>query len=168
MVYILMGVSGSGKTTIGLILSKQIKLEFYDADDFHSNENLIKMKNNIALNDTDRELWLDNISKNIVLYNINGGAILACSALKEKYREKLSSYKTEEVTFIYLKVSKKIVKNNLINRKEHFFSSILLNSQYQILEEPSDAITILADNKPEDICKELLKKINLMENRYAK
>ncbi len=168
MVYILMGVAGSGKTTIGLMLSKRIELDFFDADDFHSDENLLKMKNNIALNDMDRELWLDNISKNIVLYNANGGAILACSALKEKYRDKLSSYKTEEVTFIYLKGSKKIVENHLKKRKNHFFSSTLLDSQYKILEEPSDAIVVLIDHKPEDICNELFEKINLMDNKHAK
>ena len=111
---------------------------------------------------------LHKISNNIVLYHTNGGSILACSALKEKYRDKLSSYGVEEVTFIYLKGSKAIVRNHLINRKNHFFSSTLLDSQYQILEEPSNAIVVLIDNKPKNVCNELFEKINLMDNKYAK
>lgn len=88
---VIMGVSGCGKTTIGKLLSQKTGLPFYDTDDFHTKANIEKMKNGIPLDDTDRQPWLESLSNHIKTCEANGSAILACSALNEKYRETLSS-----------------------------------------------------------------------------
>jgi len=161
MIYTLMGVSGCGKTTIGQMLAQKMSLEFFDADDFHTDSNKLRMKNNIPLNDEDRSSWLAKLAKNIVLWNKSGDAILACSALKQKYRDVLSSQSTEDVVFIYLKGEIKLVDNYIRYRKKHFFSRVLLESQYEILEEPEKAIVIRIDSTPENICNKIVKKINI-------
>lgn len=169
MVYLLMGVSGVGKTTIGLLLSEELKLKFYDADDFHTKESVLKMKRGIPLDDNDRKVWLDTISKHIKSCNNSEDTVLACSALKQKYREIITSYGKERVVFIYLKGSKKIIEYNLLNRKNHFFPIALLNSQYEILEKPKYSITLTIDNKtPKEICYKVIKKINNMDDKHEK
>ena len=100
MVYLILGVSGSGKTTIGKKLSEILAIPFYDADDYHNNKNIEKMIKGLPLNDTDRKLWLKLLSLKIEEWNLHGDAILACSALKKKYRRKLSS--NGKVFFIFL------------------------------------------------------------------
>ena len=100
MVHILFGVSGSGKTTVGKLLSKILQKPFFDADDYHTSENILKMKSMLALTDKDRESWLIGLNKLIVKWNKKGGAILACSALKEKYRSMLAE--GNNVSFIFL------------------------------------------------------------------
>ena len=101
MVYILFGVSGSGKTTIGKLLSKILQKPFFDADDYHTSENILKIENMLALTDKDRESWLIYLNKLIAKWNKEGGAILACSALKEEYRSMLA--KGNNVAFIFLR-----------------------------------------------------------------
>jgi carbohydrate kinase (thermoresistant glucokinase family) len=110
-----MGVSGCGKTTIGKSLSIETGLPFYDADDFHSDENIIKMNSNIPLNDTDRLPWLNTLATNIILWENCGGAILACSALKESYRTILES-NADNILWIYLSGSFELIKHRLENR----------------------------------------------------
>ena len=92
-----MGVSGSGKTTIGLELSKILDIHFYDADDYHYDRNIKKMKKGNALDDADREPWLKLLSLKIKEWNLCGDAILACSALKESYRQKLSDHRSHRI-----------------------------------------------------------------------
>ena len=159
MVYIIMGVSGCGKTTIGRMLAKRLAIKFYDADDFHTQNNIDKMKNFISLDDDDRNPWLLDIAMHIAQWNRDGGAVLACSALKEKYRQILSRDAKEKVAFIYLEGDKNIILERMKGRKEHFFPLGLLESQFNALEAPLNAIKVRLDKTPEDICKEIIDKL---------
>lgn len=158
MVYILFGVSGSGKTTIGKLLSKILQKPFFDADDYHTSENILKMKNKLALTDKDREPWLIGLNKLIAKWNKQDGAILACSALKEKYRSVLDE--GNNVSFIFLDGNQKLISKRLAARKGHPFPIELLQSQYDILEIPTYGIRVEVDRSPEDICKEIYKTID--------
>ena len=114
MVYIIMGVSGCGKTTVGKILAEKFAMKFYDADDFHSENSIKKMQNLIPLEDEDRIPWLLNLAVRIRQWNKGEGAVLACSALKEKYRQILSGDGKEKVIFIYLEGD----SNTILERME--------------------------------------------------
>jgi len=147
--YIIMGVSGSGKTFLGKQLAKVISKPFYDADDFHSKANKIKMKSGHALNDKDRQPWLHTLANNINTWARDGGAILACSALKEDYRKKLSKG-NNHITWIVLNGTFKIIQSRLKERKDHFFNPKLLKSQFDILELPNYGIH-LNINQPTEV-----------------
>jgi len=159
MVFILMGVSGCGKTTIGRMLAEKMALPFLDADDFHPQNNINKMKKSVPLTDNDREPWLVSIALLVAELNVKKGAVLACSALKEKYRTIISQNGKEKVSFIYLKGSKRIIKQRIKMRKGHFLQPGLLGSQFDTLEEPKDAITVSVDKSPEQICAEIIDKL---------
>ena len=122
MVYVIFGVSTSGKTTIGKKISIKLGIPFYDADDFHSDDNIEKMKSGIPLDDHDRSEWLQSISLKINESNKNKGSIFACSALKEKYRKILSNSYKNDVNFIFLKIDKTEAKKKNKNEKGSFFS----------------------------------------------
>jgi len=158
MVYIVMGVSGCGKTTIGRILAERFSMKFYDADDFHSEGNIKKIQNLIPLEDEDRIPWLSNLATRIRQWNKDEGAVLACSALKKKYRQILSGDGKEKVVFIYLEGDTNMIIERMKKREEHFFAPELLESQFSALEEPSDAIRVPIDKTPEEICDELMDK----------
>ena len=150
MIIIIIGVSGCGKTTIGKLLSQEIGLSFYDADDFHPQRNIEKMANNIPLTDDDRKSWLMDLSERIRQWCSNGGAILACSALKESYRTLLTS-KINEVKFVYLSGSRELIKKRIENRRNHFMQLSLLESQFDTLEVPTYGLHITIDHSPEEI-----------------
>ncbi|QVL56825.1 MAG: gluconokinase [Simkaniaceae bacterium] len=137
MSLIILGVSGCGKTAVGLELSIALKLPFYDADDFHSKENKEKMSHGVPLTDADRLPWLNTLA---TLLKEKGPLILGCSALKESYRKILKV--SPDVQFIYLKGSYELIYNRLKKRHGHFFDPHLLKSQFADLEEPKDAIVI--------------------------
>ena len=159
MVYIIMGVSGCGKTTVGKILAKKLGVEFYDADDFHPRNNINKMKNFIPLEDEDRISWLSDIAGRIEQWNREGDAVLACSALKENYRQILSCDGKEEVVFIYLEGDENTIIQRMEERKNHFFAPELLASQFDTLEEPLDAIKVRIDKIPDKVCGEIIDKL---------
>ena len=119
MLYLIMGVSGSGKTSVGLYLSRILSIPFYDADDFHNDLNIQKMKKGYSLIDLDRMPWLKLLSSKIKEWNSKGDSILACSALKESYRKILSN--NNEITFIFLDGSYDLIYVRLSSRKNHFF-----------------------------------------------
>lgn len=156
MVYIVLGVSGCGKTTIGKILAEKLSLEFHDADDYHTADNIEKMTNSIPLVDEDRIPWLTNLSRHITEWNMDKGAVLACSALKEQYRQILSRHGSENVVFIYLAGDRDTIIDRMKRRKGHFFPVSLVEDQFRELEPPLDAITIRIDKGPEEICAELV------------
>lgn len=131
---ILFGVSGSGKSTIGKKISKDLKFKFIDADDFHSINNINKMKRKLALNDNDREEWLQALNNKLKDQSIN--TVLACSALKEKYRKKLIRGLDINIFWFCLKGEFDLINQRLKKRNNHFFSSSLLQSQYDIIEYP--------------------------------
>ena len=153
---ILMGVSGCGKTAIGLELSKALKLPFYDADDFHSDENKEKMSKGIPLTDEDRLPWLKTLAN---LLKEKKPLILGCSALKESYQKILKV--SPDVQFIYLKGSYELIYKRLKKRHGHFFDSHLLKSQFADLEEPKDALTIDINRSISEIVDEIKKNLKL-------
>ncbi len=162
MVFILMGVSGSGKTTVGRLLAERLSLPFHDADDYHSIQSIEKMKGGTPLHDEDRIPWLQTLSSHIRKWNRERGAVLACSALKESYRRVLSNEGAEEVIFIHLSGDKFLIHGRLTERKGHYFSLALLQSQFETLETPADAIMVNIDKSPEEICACVL---NALENK---
>ena len=153
-----MGVSGAGKTTVGKMLSEKIPCEFYDADHFHSKENIEKMRKEIPLNDADREPWLLSIRNLIEKQNSN--IVIACSALKQSYRDILN-IPDKNVVFVYLKGEKKLLRKRLLNRKGHYAGPNLLDSQFETLEEPEDALTFSIVNEPEAIIEDIIKTFKL-------
>ena len=141
MIIILMGVSGSGKTTIGSLLARDLGWDFYDADDFHSPQNIAKMSHGLALNDEDRLPWLQSLRALILdCIQHEKQAVIACSALREIYRTSL--HVADDVQFVYLKGSIDQIRQHLSNRQNHYMTADLLASQFSTLEEPADALSM--------------------------
>ena len=142
-----MGVSGSGKTSVGKKLAKRFQCEFVDADDFHTADNKAKMRSGVPLTDADRLPWLKKLASVISEHQDTGtGLVLACSALKEAYRDILAGKSlngsNDQPTFVYLKVGFEILEKRLIRRRHEFMNPSLLKSQFDALEEPKDAIVV--------------------------
>ena len=163
--YIIMGVSGCGKSTIAQKLSEKTGIPFVDADDFHPTKNIEKMSEGIPLNDEDRLPWLQNLNVFLQKESTKKGAILACSALKESYRKILSL--NISVTWIYLKGDFNTIYSRLNNRKNHFMDSDLLQSQFDTLEEPTYGTHISIDQTPETIVQSILNISTSMKNRFG-
>lgn len=148
-VWIIMGVTGCGKTTIGKLWAKARSIPFYDADDFHPKENIDKMSQGIPLDDDDRFPWLEQLGAMIIMTSNGSGAVLACSALNEHYRNYLRPDGID-VHFVYLKATKELIYRRLRERKGHYMPVELIESQFEALEEPEDALTIEASLSPDD------------------
>jgi len=147
--FIVMGVSGSGKTTMARMLADATGGEWLDADDFHPPENKAKMSAGIPLTDDDRWPWLDRLNTELRAAAGKGRPVfLACSALKQKYRDRLTT-ELPQARFIYLKGSLELIASRMAKRKNHFMPARLLESQFSTLEEPADAI-VLDISKPVD------------------
>jgi carbohydrate kinase (thermoresistant glucokinase family) len=159
MVFIVMGVSGSGKTTIGKMVADRIALPFHDADDFHSQEALLKMRQGIPLSDDERVPWLFDLALHVAQWNRHGGAVLACSALKEKYRGILTWNGKESVSFIYLKGPREIILARMKESKGRFFPPEMLDSQLEALEEPLDAVIVAIGDNSEAVCSFIVNEI---------
>ena len=154
-----MGVSGTGKSTIGKLLSDRTGWDFADADDFHPPANIEKMSRGIALNDRDRLPWLEELQKLISqTLSQNKTGILACSALKSQYRRILRG-ESDKVVFIYLAGDYNQIQARIQQRRGHFMNSDLLLSQFKTLEEPKDALVIDVCMTPEQIVESILLKI---------
>lgn len=162
-IYVVFGVSGCGKSTIGKQLADRLGIPFYDGDDFHPKENVDKMSRGIALNDEDRKGWLDILSLNMEQWQKTDGAVLACSALKEKYREKLSS-RVKNPFWIFLKGSFELIEARLNQRSGHYMSSGLLKSQFEALEEPTYGLEIHIEKSPKQITEYIISTLK-MENK---
>lgn len=160
MVYVAMGVSGCGKTTVGKLLAHHKSIPFFDADDFHPEENIRKMQAGIPLNDSEREPWLNILSKKIEEWNETSGAVLACSALKQSYREILQS-KSDSVTFIWLDGSYELIESRMLKRKNHYMPPGLLQSQFDALEPPTAAIKVSINQPPESILSDILQNLKI-------
>lgn len=136
-----MGVTGAGKTTVGKLLAEKLGWQFADADSFHSPASVAKMQQGVALDDADRQPWLDALRTAIGAWlTDHNDTVLACSALKRSYRETLAA--TREVRFVYLKASPRQIEQRLRHRRGHFATAALLSSQFAALEEPADALTV--------------------------
>jgi len=165
MIVILMGVSGVGKTTVGQILSDKLGWPLFDADEFHSAANIEKMRNGIPLQDADRWPWLDRM--NAMLREHEGrseNVLLACSALKQMYRDRLAKG-TAELRWIYLKGSFELIRERLEARKNHYMKAGLLESQFATLEEPADAISIDIGDTPVAIADAILHRLQSPSSR---
>ena len=157
MVAIVFGVSGAGKTTVGKRLARDLGWRFYEADDFHSRANIDKMKRGIPLNDRDRQPWLARLREVIerCLKN-NENGVLACSALKRKYRRQLRV--NAEVKFVFLRGDYELVRKQLARRRGHFMRPELLKSQFDALEEPAPgehAIVIQLGGSPRELVRKI-------------
>lgn len=161
MVYIMMGVSGAGKTLIGQKLADRMDLPFYDGDDFHPEANVKKMSSGQPLNDADRRPWLEHLAQNVKEWHQSNGAVLACSALKEKYRAILTS--KQEACFIYLKGSLSLIAGRMADRADHFMPEALLQSQFETLEEPQEGITVSIDQSPDEIADDIIAQLQTKE-----
>lgn len=154
-IYFIMGVSGCGKSTIGNLLAQRLKIPFFDGDDYHSKTNVKKMSSGQPLTDHDRMGWLISLNK-IAHAQLEKGAIIGCSALKESYRRILEANLQEYARWIYLSGSFDDVMNRLNKRKGHFMPSELLKSQFETLEIPQQCIEVSINMPPEDMVKQIL------------
>ncbi|MEA5603494.1 gluconokinase [Nostoc sp. UHCC 0252] len=158
MIIIVMGVSGSGKTTIGKLLADSLDWEFSDADSFHSPGNVDKMRRGIPLTEADRMPWLQDLQTAIKHWlQENKNVVLACSALKDSYRQFLvldsgcTNTKSDRIKLVYLKGPYELIQTRLQERSNHYMGEKLLNSQFDTLEEPLDAISIDVAQPPQII-----------------
>jgi len=145
MILLVMGVSGSGKNTIGEPLAKRLGARFIDADDYHPKENVAKMAAGVPLQDADRWPWLDRLNS---LLKKETQAVIACSALKEAYRRRLSDG-IENFRIVYLRGSFALIKTRVENRKHRYMPASLLKSQFDALEPPRDAIEVDVAAEPQ-------------------
>ncbi|MEN3930285.1 gluconokinase [Microvirga sp. W0021] len=155
MIIIVMGVSGCGKTTLGEELAKRLSCGFSDADGFHPKANVEKMAAGIPLQDEDRCPWLASIREAIDGWHAKGEShIIACSALKEVYRDMLSP--NGDVIFVYMKGSRETTRPRLKARKGHYMPPSLLDSQFNTLEEPKDALIVDIQGTPAEIADDVI------------
>lgn len=159
MVIVLMGPMGCGKTTVGKILAHKTGWQFYDADDFHPKENIRKMSQGISLDDDDRQPWLEML-RDIIKDNLaaDKGMVLACSALKKKYRQTLG-INQKDILSVYLKGSSSLLSERIISRSHEFMAKDLLKSQLETLEEPETGLVIEISASPEQICEIIIGEI---------
>jgi gluconokinase len=160
VIVILTGVAGAGKTTIGERLARDLGWTFYDADDVHPAANVEKMRRGESLDDADRAPWLAAI-REIIRAALDHGdnAVVACSALKESYREMLRV--APEVVFVYLRADPALAETRMARRAGHFMPPTLAKTQFAALEEPQDALHVNAALPPEAIVKEIRQRLAL-------
>jgi gluconokinase len=161
MVIVLMGVAGSGKSSVGKVLAHILGWPFRDADDFHPARNRDKMQRGLPLDDDDRRPWLEALRASIVQsLRCNESAIYACSALKRAYRRLLAA-DAKELKFVYLKGPPGLIAERLAHRQGHFFNPVLLRSQFDDLEEPHDALQVDISPPPETIADSIIEALGL-------
>lgn len=160
MIVVVAGVCGTGKSTIGQLLAKQLNIPFYDADDFHPDANVKKMSNGIPLDDNDRLPWLNSLSRLLSDSEKADGCVLACSALKEKYRKRLCESGSIEINWLFLVGSYELLKQRLSGREDHFFDNTLLSSQLSTLELPDYGVHIEINQTVSTIVKQAVNSLS--------
>lgn len=164
-VFVLMGVSGSGKSTVGAMLAAKTGGNLVDGDFLHPKANLLKMASGMALDDHDRGPWLERLADAVfAMGRVGGISFLVCSALKRAYRHRLREGNAG-LMFVYLKGSREVIADRMVLRKGHFFKAGMLDSQFDSLEEPDaeerDVITVSIDQPIEELVEEILLKIGI-------
>ena len=139
---IVMGVSGSGKTTVGELLAKYLNLPFFDGDDFHSAANVAKMAAGHPLTDADRHDWLSSLAVHLGEWEQASGAVLACSALREAYRQTLQAGAHEPLRWVFLDGSRDLLESRLESRQGHYMKASMLDSQLATLEKPTYGLRV--------------------------
>jgi len=164
VIVIVFGVSGAGKTTIGKLLAEEFGWKFYEADDFHPHSNIEKMRSGLPLTDEDRWPWLEHLREQITRsVAAKENAVLACSALKRAYRERLRV--SDDVKFVFLRGDYALIENQLRRRRGHFMNPELLQSQFADLEEPQpdeDVLTVDLGRSPQELVDEIKAKLGLV------
>lgn len=156
---VVMGVTGSGKSTIGRLLAERLGWDFEDADVYHPEANIAKMATGIPLDDRDRVPWLQTLRALIdERLDAERSLVLACSALKQDYRDVLSRSRGE-VDFVYLKGSRELIGSRLQERTGHYMKPELLDSQFEALEEPKEALVVDINRSPEELVERLAREL---------
>jgi gluconokinase len=162
VIIVLMGVSGSGKTTVGKILAGELGWTFVEADDYHPAANTEKMQRGIPLDDEDRRPWLDALRHRLEEADRRGeNVVLACSALKHAYQHYLAQAAPESVHYVYLVGSEELIRQRQARRKGHFMNPDLLHSQFETLEPPEGAVRVDITPSPEDIAAAIRRQLRL-------
>jgi gluconokinase len=158
MILLVMGVTGSGKSTVGRTLAERLGWVYLEGDDFHSAANKHKMHRGIALTEADRIPWLDAMHAELERQDQGGkNVVLACSALREEYRARLMH--DLQVKLVYLRGSRELIASRLRQRVNHFAGESILDNQFAVLEEPPNALVVDIDQEPARIVEEILQKI---------
>ncbi|HYO77872.1 MAG TPA: gluconokinase [Thermoanaerobaculia bacterium] len=165
MIAVVMGVAGCGKTLIGRSVAARLGWTFYDADDFHPEANVEKMRAGIALADADRDQWLARLAALLADLDARGErAVLACSALRHAYRTRLAG-SASGVLFVFLKGTYELFEERLRQRTNHFFGFELLRSQFDLLEEPEEAIVVDASQTVDAVTTQIAAAIEQLEQK---
>ena len=159
MIVVVCGVAGAGKTTTGELLAEALRLPFFDADDFHPASNVAKMRSGAPLDDEDRLPWLEALAGRLAVWEQTGGAVLACSALKEPYRKVLGSQCSEQIQWVVLNAPPNLLVDRLASRKGHYFDPELLHSQIDAFELPDYGLHIDVASSPEEVVKNILTRL---------
>lgn len=162
LVLVIMGVSGSGKTTVGKGLAERLGWPFFEGDDYHPEANLQKMEQGDSLTDEERRPWLENL-RDVIDRLVEEGrsGVITCSALKESYRRVLREGREDRVRFVYLEGSYALIHERMEQRKGHFFDAGLLESQFEALEPPEQALTVRIDQPPGQILDDVARRLDL-------
>ena len=166
MIVVLMGVTGSGKTTIGQLLAKRTDAEFADADDYHPLANKQKMAAGHPLNDEDRQPWLEELNRLLQRwFGVGKAGVMACSALKASYRTTLETGLPQgALAFVLLEGSKELIAKRLAARHHEYMNPDLLDSQLATLEPPANALCIVNDSTPDEVVSQILAHISPQQN----
>ena len=158
-VIFIIGVSGSGKSTIGKLLAEDLHIPFFDGDDFHPESNVLKMSKGNALNDDDRFGWLQTLNNLAKKELKSNSCIIVCSALKKSYRNILNEGIKNSTKWVFLQGSFEQVSDRINKRDHHFMTSKLLKSQFDTLEKPTEAITIDINLSPKKIVENVINQL---------
>ncbi len=162
MVVVLMGVSGSGKTTVGRLLAQKLGWAFVEGDDYHPPANVEKMRAGTPLNDDDRRPWLAALRGRVDRAISSGeDIVLACSALKHSYQDYLEHDDPTRIDYVYLHGDEELIRERLAARKGHFMNPGLLHSQFETLEPPTDAVRVEVSGSPEELVEEIRERLGL-------
>ena len=163
--FVLMGVSGAGKTTVGQRVAAELELTFLEGDQFHPQDNIAKMSSGVPLTDEDRKPWIDALAKAVNERRPKRDAVIACSALSRLVRERLRDAAQEPLHFLLLTADRSVIAKRLKVRPRHFMKAGMLESQLAALETPSDAVTVDGDRPLPEVCAEVANHIRRLRAR---